>query len=124
MRYNPNRAPNQDEWFALDEAERIELVSAHHQELRVELPNAPAHAAIHVIVENQLAEGVEVVRDTLDRLLAEGLNRHDTIHAIGSVLAEHMRNLMQKGSKTPHPTESYFQALRCLTSSSWIKGRS
>jgi hypothetical protein len=46
-----------------------------------------AHAANHVIVENQLAMGdATVVPATLARLMQEGLDRHDAIHAIGSVL--------------------------------------
>jgi len=65
------------------------------------LPNAHLHASIHAIVENQLAQEVVLMKDSLDRLRAEGLDRHEAIHAIGSV-------------HTP-----YFQALQGLTASRW-----
>jgi hypothetical protein len=52
----------------------------------VRLPNAQLHAVIHVVVENQLALGEEVVVETLARLQREGLGRHDGVHAIGSFL--------------------------------------
>jgi hypothetical protein len=40
----------------------------------------------HVIVENQAAQGLETpVRRTLARLQAEGLSRHDAVHAVGSI---------------------------------------
>jgi len=45
------------------------------------------HGVAHVIVENQVAAGDStVVPVTLARLMREGLDRHDAIHAIGSVL--------------------------------------
>jgi hypothetical protein len=40
-----------------------------------------------MIVENQLTLGdATVVPETLARLMDEGLNRHDAIHAVGSIL--------------------------------------
>jgi len=45
------------------------------------------HGVAHVIVENQIAAGDSTVEPvTLARLMREGLDRHDAIHAIGSVL--------------------------------------
>jgi hypothetical protein len=45
----------------------------------------------HVIVENQVALGEAYpVQSVLLRLMEEGLDRHDAIHAIGSVLAERL----------------------------------
>jgi hypothetical protein len=45
------------------------------------------HAVMHVIIENQVALGDEVpAQRTLRRLMAEGLDRHQGIHAISSVL--------------------------------------
>jgi len=117
--YNPEQAPEPEEWLASDEAQRIELVSAYHRRTREKLPNLRLHAAFHAVVENQLAEGIEVVRETLERLLAEGLDRHSGIHAIGSALAEHLSNLMRKGGKGPDPNEEYFRRLRSLTATSW-----
>ncbi|TKB77714.1 MAG: hypothetical protein E8D45_05280, partial [Nitrospira sp.] len=111
--------PDSDEWLALDEADRLELVSAHHRRARAKLPNAHLHAAVHVIVENQLSEKVDLVKEILERLRNEGLDRHEAIHAIGSVLVGHVWGLMREGTKAPDPNEPYFQALRTLTARSW-----
>ena len=82
MKYDPDITPEPGEWLSLDERERIELVLNHHRRIRAKLPNAQLHAVIHVIVENQLAEGFEVTRETLKRLKTEGIDRHEAIHAI------------------------------------------
>jgi len=120
--YNPEQAPDRDEWLALGEAERIELVAAYHGRTRERLPNLRLHAAFHAVVENQLAEGIEAVEETLARLIGEGLDRHSGIHAIGSVLAEHLSNLMRNEPKKGTDTnEPYFRRLRSLTASSWVR---
>jgi len=100
IRYNPIKQPNSEEWFFLNEAERIDLVTAYHKHIRANLPNVKIHATIHVIIENQLAEGIPAVVEALPRLMNEGLDRHDAIHAIGSVLANHMFNLL-RGKRPP-----------------------
>jgi hypothetical protein len=139
MRYDPETAPNPDEWLSLDEAQRIDLASAHHRRMRAKLPNVRLHAAVHIVVENQLAEGLDDVSDAMARLRAEGLSRHDAIHAIGWVLIGHIGHLMRgkgKGvrnhlSERPEgrraqmvpdplvPHAPYLQALRSLTARSW-----
>ena len=101
--YDPAITPVSDAWLALDEVEQIELVADYHEQRRVELSNLPVHALMHVVVENQLAEGIEVVGEALARLMGEGLDRHEGIHAIGSVLMEHLRNLMQQDETGPRP---------------------
>ena len=88
--YDPEVQPNPVEWLALDEQERIELAEAHHRAARIKLPNAKIHAVFHVIVENQIAEGLEPVSRAMARLANEGLSRHDSLHAIGAVCAEHL----------------------------------
>src|SRR6516164_9600323 len=88
MHYDASKAPDPEEWLELDEQDRIDQVIDYHK--RSKLPvgeNNKLHAVAHVIVENQAAMGdATVVPATLDRLMLEGLNRHDAIHAIGSVL--------------------------------------
>lgn len=121
MKYDPEKTPNPKKWLALDEPQRLDLVSAYHQRTRVKLPNAQIHAAIHVVVENQLAQGFDFAKDALDRLRADGLDRHEAIHAIGSVLIGHVWGLMREGGKTPDPNGPYVQALQALTASSWRK---
>lgn len=121
MRYDPATAPDAATWLALDEAKRLDLVSAYHRRTRAKLPNAQVHAALHAIVENQLAQGFALAKDALDRLRAEGLDRHEAIHAIGSVLMGHVWGLMWEGAKALDPNEPYFQALQALTASSWME---
>jgi len=78
-KYDPHTAPVPEEWNLLDEAERIELIKRYHKKARVKLPNATLHAGIHTGVENQIAMGDETpVARTIERLLDEGLDRHDT----------------------------------------------
>ena len=119
MKYDPATVPDPDKWLALEETQRLELVSAYHRRTRVKLPNAQLHAAVHVIVENQLAEGFDLAKDVLDRLRAEGLDRHEAIHAIASVLIGHVRDLMREGATTPDPNGPYSQALQTLTVRGW-----
>jgi hypothetical protein len=111
--------PRPTEWLALDEAEQIVLVEKYHRRAGIALPNATLHALIHVTVERQLAAQLSPVVDALQRLQAEGLDRHDTIHAIGAVLAEHMRQLMIGELDVPDPNPIYFAALDRLSAASW-----
>jgi len=121
MNYNPEKAPDPEKWRALEETQRLDSVSAHHRRMRVKLPNADLHAAVHVIVENQLAEGFALATEALDRLRAQGLDRHEAIHAISSVLIGHVQSLMQEGASTPDPNGPYGKALGTLTARSWME---
>ena len=117
--YDPDRAPNSAAWLATDEGERIELVSAYHRRRRITVPNAQLHAVIHVIVENQLALGEEVVVNALARLQTEALSRHDALHAIGSVLAVDLYELMREGADTGDTYGRYLERLAKLTAAQW-----
>lgn len=119
MRYDPESTPDSETWLTLDEAQRMELVSAYHRRLGVKLPNVQLHAAIHVIVENQLAQHIAHVGDALARLRADGLDRHEAIHAIGSVMMGHVSHLLRGDAKAPDLHAPYFQALQKLTANSW-----
>jgi hypothetical protein len=119
-RYDPDDAPIPAEWLSLDEGEQLFLIERYHRAARVRLPNPRLHATIHSIVENQLAlDDQVVVRDTLQRLMAEGLSRHDAVHAIGSVLAAQIYDLL-KSEPPPDPQHAaYYAALRRLTAQKW-----
>ena len=122
-RYDPNDPPNPDEWLAIDEALRIDMVSSYHRGAGVRLPSLGSHSTIHVIIENQLAAAEPVVVETLERLQRDGLNQHDAIHAIGSVLAVHLYELM-KGEMPPElksDTRS-LKSLEKLTAAGWRAG--
>ena len=120
--YDPD-APGSSDWLETDEVERIELVTSYHSRHKISLPNAQLHAVIHVVVENQLALGETVVVDTLARLQKEGLTRHDALHAIGSVLAADLYELMQDGTKaTDGAYRGYLEGLQMLKDRNWRAG--
>ena len=93
--YDPEVEPDSAKWLALDEQERLRLAESHHRAARVKLPNVKAHAAFHVIVENQIAEGLEPVVRAMARLMKQGLSRHDALHAVGSVVANYFFEAMK-----------------------------
>jgi hypothetical protein len=122
-RYDPLKAPNPEEWLALDEQESIILVEDYHRRAGIRLPNATLHATMHAVVENQIALGDETpARRVMQRLMDEGLDRHQAIHAIGSVLLEHIHDLL-KNQPNPgmEPNKPYFAALERLTAEGWLR---
>lgn len=121
--YDPDTSPTPTEWLHTDESERIELVSAYHRRKKIRLPNSQLHAVVHVVVENQLALAEEGVVNTLARLQNEGLSRHDALHAIGSVLAENLYELMRhETDATDEPYRRYLERLQRLTARNWRAG--
>ena len=121
MIYKPDVPPNSSDWLSLDEAERILLVKSHHNRIRAKLPNVTLHAAIHVTIENQLAEGIPEVQDAMGRLVKDGINRHEAIHAIGSVLAKYIFTIAKGQAKGIDFNKKYFEDLSTLTIESWQK---
>lgn len=86
--YDPERAPDAAEWFALDEAERLRVVRNYHVSARIKTRDVKLHAWDHVIIENQLAMGFGPSRRAIQRLQAEGLTRHEAIHAMAAVVVK------------------------------------
>ena len=120
--YDPLKPPNPEEWQSMDEQERLDLVEGFHRRARIRVPNAKVHAVIHVIVENQFALGDELpVKRTVQRLMSEGLDRHDAIHAVGSVLIGHISDLLgaPEAEVGPDPNPPYYAALDQLTAKDW-----
>jgi hypothetical protein len=125
-KYDPLKPPDPEEWLSLDEGERLLLVEDYHRRARVRLPNIKVHAAMHAVVETQIALGDEIPGPrTARRLLDEGLDRHEAIHAIASVLAGHMFDLTRTPQPVPDadPNPTYFAALEELTAESWRQNR-
>jgi hypothetical protein len=122
--YNPGRAPEPESWLELDEQERIALVETYHRVARIKLPNVTAHAALHATVENQIALNLEPVVRAMDRLGKEGLTRHDAVHAIGSVVAEHLFDILKTDQNDDAATSQarYYAAVERLTAASWRRG--
>jgi hypothetical protein len=120
-KYNPMKRPPPDQWLKLEEAQQIELVAAHHRGIKVKTPRPEVHAMVHVVVEDQLAEGIKPVQDALKRLMADGLDRHDAIHAMGTVLMDHFQRIARGESTGPDSHEQYFRDLKELTAEKWLK---
>jgi Domain of unknown function (DUF1841) len=119
--YNPLEVPEPDEWLAIDEAQRIDLVLDYHRRARVRLPNEKLHAILHVVIENQIALGDEIpVQNTVQRLMAEDLDRHEAIHCIASVLAEFIHDLVGNPGSSTKSNQAYFAALQQLTAEGWL----
>lgn len=123
MKYNPDRSPDPTSWLNSDEQARIDAVLAYHRAARTDLPSEEGHAAFHVIVENQLAMPIDAVVETAARLQAEGLTRHDTIHAIASVMSREMFDLLQSRTLwSDEADQRYARALGRLTAANWRSG--
>jgi hypothetical protein len=125
--YDPEHAPDPESWLSLDESERMDLAQESQRDDE-QLPSPRLHAAIHLVVENQVAMGDETpVAATLQRLLAEGLGRHDAVHAVGSVLSKHIYRAMKHDSRAElgvaDPNESYYLELDELSAVEWRRSR-
>ena len=123
-RYDPELAPDPDEWLGLDEDLRLILVEEYHRDARIALPRKARrlHATIHAVVENQLALNDEPVVRALGRLINEGLSRHDAVHAIGSRVAEQIYDML-KLEDTPEISKArYYAAIERLTAAGWHRG--
>ena len=118
-KYNPDKDPDPADWLRADESARIELIRAYHRARRLTMPKEKAHAVVHATVETQLAQGLPAVTGALARLRESGLDRHAAIHAIGSVLLEHLQALARATGPAGDPNPAYFAALHRLTAESW-----
>ena len=120
-RYDPETQPEPAAWLALDEQERIELAAQFHRRARIKLPNVTAHAVFHAVVESQVAEGLPSVTRAIERLVSQGLSRHEAIHAIGAALAEHLHEAMSaEVADTPDVLQKrYDAAVERLSAKAW-----
>jgi hypothetical protein len=119
MRYDPTRPVDTEEWSQLDEGEQIELVEEHHRRAGIRLPNLRLHAGLHVTVENQVLLGEETpIAAALQRLMGEGLDRHDAIHAIASVLSSVVYDAVTRKEARDLKAVYYSEVSR-LTAESW-----
>ncbi len=120
MDYDAERAPDPVAWAAAPEADRLAAVEAHHRTLAGPHPavrQPRVHAAIHLVVEDQLASGKPPeARRAMDRLVRAGLPRHEAIHAIASVVAATAQGALSGRRFDPG---AYARALDALTGEAW-----
>ena len=119
--YDPFKPPDPVAWEAMDEGERIELVREYHLDAGETAPDEFMHAAIHAVVESQVAMGDEIpVRANLERLMRQGLDRHEAIHAIGGVVLAHMNDLASGANLGHDPNKRLFKKIRKLNAAEWL----
>ena len=72
------------------DAARFKLVRRAHRLLNKKKINIDVHAVLHVIVENQIAliDPPETAV-AVERMVSEGLDRHDALHAAALIVARH-----------------------------------
>jgi hypothetical protein len=116
VRYDPMATPEPSQWLASSEWDRLDAVLRQHKGARERSGSERVHAAVHVAVENQLAEGAGPAVSAMDRLLREGLDRHEALHAIGSLVAGQIFGAPKHGAVD---NEAYANGLETLTAESW-----
>jgi hypothetical protein len=122
LKYDPLTGPNALAWSHTDESERVAAVLKHHVGNREAKPNERLHAAIHAVVENQVAMGDSYpTAGVLARLMGQGLDRHDAVHAIGSLVSEHMFQALRDPSLGGSLGARYEADLIGLTAEDWKK---
>ena len=122
MKNDPAVGPDPSQWLEAGERERLEAVRQYHGRAKDLAGGPETHAGVHCAVETQLAEGHVAARAALERLLRDGLDRHDAVHAIGSVVAAEIFEVLR--SKRPHDPKAYARKLDALTASKWRNGSS
>jgi hypothetical protein len=106
------------------------VIEDYHRREGIEVERPQLHATMHAIVENQIAEGDRLpVRRILLRLMSEGLDRHEAIHAIASVVAGHINELVRESTSQTrltkqnpeHANAALFSELEKLTAENWLR---
>jgi hypothetical protein len=116
--YDPNVAPDPEAWLALDDHKRLVWARTYHRRAGIDVGPESLHATVHVIVENQIAEGPDhPVSRAIVRLMGEGMDRHEAIHAVGTLLAEFVMAATQSGSEPRKP--DWWNAAEQITAESW-----
>ena len=59
------------------------------------------------------------LRQALERLISEGLTRHEAVHALGSVLAEIIAGAFNDEKAERFPADAYNDAITRITAEGW-----
>ena len=120
--YDPNISPDPTNWLLLEEQERINQAAKYHRKRGIRLPNTNAHATFHAIIENQIASNDEPIVRAMGRLRSQGLDRHDSIHALAWVLSQHL--FEQMNANVPDGPEvmnsRYYAGVERLNAKDWL----
>ena len=75
---------------------------------------------MHVVVENQVAMGDEYpAKSVLERLMREGLDRHEALHAISQLLAQEIFHALKRKNEELDLNARYIERLNKLTAEAW-----
>jgi len=122
--YDPHVPPDALAWLETDEKQRVELVKAYHHSIG-EMSQEVVHSTLHVIVENQAIMGDKMpVKEKLRQLMAQGLDRHDAIHAISIALVKHLDRLSRTITPQGDQEERYFAEVRRMSARKYMAMRS
>lgn len=81
-------------WLTRPDEARLKQVLAYHRRTLPpgkRPPNEESHARLHVLVEDMnAAHEPAAVSRAMERLLADGLKRHDAVHAVAFLLTRHL----------------------------------
>ncbi len=121
--YDADATPDARMWRSLGEDQALVLVADYHRRCRPHprAGNQRLHNLTHVVVENQIALGDEYpAAAKLEELIADGLSRHEAVHAIGSVFAGQVYGaLSETAPEKIDSEEDYRESLKALTAQSW-----
>jgi hypothetical protein len=120
--YDPSIEPDKQSWLEATEGERIAVVTAFHEKHDKKLDRKALiiHSAVHVVVENQLALGVELLPETVARLIRQGLSRHEAIHAVGAIISGDILGII-RGEITEFSASKYRIKLEKISAKRWRK---
>ncbi len=124
MKYDPAKRVEPQWWRSLGAEERVSLIEAAHVVLPAwhhPVPESRPHALLHVVAENLAARGDEIpVYAALQRLVRQGLQRHDAIHALGNACSEHARAIGSgRASPDDPPPEGQIKSAAAMTVAKW-----
>lgn len=116
LAYDAEHAPAAARWLAASEDERHAAIIAAHRDAPPG-EGTRLHATAHVVVENQLASGLPEPTAALARLVAAGVERHQAIHALASVVVAEIYGIMAQ--HRPYDPARVGRGLAALSPDDW-----
>ena len=123
IKYNANSVPVPEEWLALEEEARVKLIQEYLEESGdFTGENAHLHACMQAIVENQIAaDDPPATAQAVKRLMKEGLERQNALHAVAYALNNELFFMHKNGKE--FSTTRYRTNLNKLSARKWLSGR-
>ncbi len=118
--YDALTAPDPKEWLETDEYEQLDLVEDYHRRVRAPLSRSQRtlHANLHVVIENQIAAADPALAgQTVERLMKEGLDRHEAVHAVAAIMAVKIQEVVHNNKLFDQP--DYLTQLERLSAERW-----